>query len=237
MIVPLTIVADIFFTSLLFYVFYRFFKGTHSAAVAKGLLASLLVYFIAVRLNLSTLTWIFDRLITNFPILVAIIFHQELRRFFASIGTPKGKMEKREIFIKTLGETLVYMSKNRIGALIVVEDKSRLDEFIENGVILDAWFSQELVLTIFHTGTDLHDGAVIIRGEKIYAAQVFLPTDFSHSTHKGTRHEAGVQITRGHSCVSLIVSEESGDISVARSGELTGVSRRKVDEVLHEIFS
>lgn len=238
MIVMLTMAMDILSTAFLFYLFYRFFKGTHTAAVAKGLMALMVVYLVALRFNLSTLTWIFDRLIANFPILLAIIFQQELRRLFATIGAPRGKLQKGEDFLKKLAETLIFMSKNKVGALIVIEDLTRLDEIISNGVVLDADFSQELMLTIFHKGTDLHDGAVVIRGEKIYAAQVFLPVDYTNTvTRRGTRHEAGTVFTRDRGCTTLIVSEESGDFSYARNNVLVTVPRRKIEEVLNELLA
>ncbi|MGL5722528.1 MAG: diadenylate cyclase CdaA [Brevinema sp.] len=237
MIVLFTIIGDILFTSLLIYIFYRFFKGTHTAAVAKGLLALMAFYVVSLFLNFTTVTWIFDRLIANFPVIIAVLFQQELRRFFATIGKPKGRNKKDDDFIHKLAETLAYMSKNRIGALIIVEDRTRLDDIIANGIVLDAEFSPELLLTIFYKGTDLHDGAVVIRGEKIYAAQVFLPVDFSTSTKKGTRHEAGVSFTYGRSCTALIVSEETGEFSYAQNNDHIVVPRRKIEEVLYDIFS
>lgn len=235
--VLLTNLADIIFTGMVIYGLYEFFRGTHTATIVKGILLAVGIYILAGKFNFTTLTWIIEKIITNFPIFMVVIFQPELRRFFSNLGQTRKKIVLSQIFTGELSQILLILSKNHTGALIIIEGQVHLDEFIHNGIELDAKFSKELILTIFHSGTPLHDGAVIIRNERVLAAQVFLPTDYSHNTDRGTRHQAGTYITRDHDCIAFMVSEEDGGISYAQNDRLKKIPRKKIEEIIHEILS
>jgi len=232
----LSISSDIILTSIILYILYYFFRGTYSATIVKGLFISMCIYFLAETLKLTTLSWIFKRFLTDLPIIMAILFQQEFRRFLSNIGRTHNQTPLSRSFTKELSITLANLSTNTTGALIIIEGNMKLEEFISNGVELDAKFSESLVHTIFHQGTHLHDGAIIIRNERIIAAQVFLPTVFSKNS-TGTRHEAGITVTQERDCISLIVSEETSSISYAKNGVLTIIPYDSIEEVLIEILA
>ncbi|MGL4561131.1 MAG: diadenylate cyclase, partial [Brevinema sp.] len=140
-------------------------------------------------------------------------------------------------FVSLLSQSLLILSNQKTGALIVIEGTIKLNEFIKNGIVLDAKYSQELIETIFNKNTVLHDGAVIIRKEKIMAAHVFLPAIFSSEQINGTRHAAGLAISQERDCIALMVSEETGTISYAQDGIITSIPNNYIEEVLREILA
>lgn len=224
-------ILDILVTSVFIYFIYSFFKGTYTGTVIKGMLLGVVLYIILRISHLQTITWIFERFFSELPIIFAILFQQEIKRFLSNLGRQYNKTKTTQEFIAHLSKTLEALSETQTGALIILEGNMKLNEFAVNGVILNAEYSKELIETIFHKGTLLHDGAVIIRKERIIAAHVFLPAVFSDQAN-GTRHAAGVAVSQDHDCIAFIVSEETGSVSYAQSGILHCIDDTNIEEVL-----
>jgi diadenylate cyclase len=160
------------------------------------------------------------------PFALIVLFQSEIRRLLARLGgrrwiTLGGRLEKRE-FIEELVLTFTQLSQQKTGALVVIERDIGLRSFIESGVLLEAFLSRDLLLTIFYPGSALHDGAVVVQGERIAAAACFLPLTVRPAIARdlGTRHRAAIGVTEETDCLSLVVSEETGRISVAAFGEI-----------------
>ena len=228
-----SIIIDVLCTSILIYAAYYFFKGTHTATIVKGLAFAIAVYIISVVAKLNTITWIFLRFFNDLPIIIAIIFHQEIRQFFSNIGRNHQQTHNSQFFSHQLATALIELSNQNIGALILIERNMLLNDLISNAVILDARFSVELIHSIFYKGTPLHDGAVIIRDEHILASKVLLPAVFS-SASTGTRHGVAISISKERDCIAFIVSEETGIISYAKDGILTAIPNMILEDIIHE---
>ncbi len=228
-----SIIIDVLCTSILIYAAYYFFKGTHTATIVKGLAFAIAVYIISVVAKLNTITWIFLRFFNDLPIIIAIIFHQEIRQFFSNIGRNHQQTHNSQFFSHQLATALIELSNQHTGALILIERNMLLNDLISNAVILDARFSVELIHSIFYKGTPLHDGAVIIRDEHILASKVLLPAVFS-SASTGTRHGVAISISKERDCVAFIVSEETGIISYAKDGILTAIPNMILEDIIHE---
>ncbi len=231
-----SVFLDIFFTSIFVYAFYYSFRGTRSETIAKGIIFIIIAYVFARMLNLSTIVWFFTKFFNEFPIMVVVIFHQEIRQFFSSLGQNRRSAESSESFSHVLAMSLQELSEQQLGALIVIERNVKLNDLLRNGVILDARFTKELIMTIFYKSTVLHDGAVIIRNEHIFAAKVLFPVEF-HSSVTGARHGTAISVTTERDCIAFIVSEETGTISYAKGGVLTPIPTVVLEEVVHEVIS
>jgi diadenylate cyclase len=210
-----TSVIDILAVAVLIYELLLIVRGTRAAQILLGIGTLTLIYGLSVYARLEALRSLLSYLVPYFPIAVIILFQSEIRRTLARIG-------RKQIFgagfrrLESVDEILLAMStmaQDRIGALIVLERDIGLRTFIESGVRL---------VSIFLPGTPLHDGAVVIQKDRIAAAACFLPlsTNPSLSGKLGTRHRGGIGITEETDCLSLIVSEETGWMSVAIAGEL-----------------
>lgn len=233
-------IFDILSVAFLIYQLLQIVRGTRAAHVLTGIVAVVIVYQIAVRAHLEALRSLLASLAPYSAIAIIVLFQSEIRRTLARLGRKRlfGGYQRPESTDEIL-LALSSMSRDRIGALIVLERDIGLRTFIESGVPLDAQISRDLILSIFLPGTALHDGAVIIQKERIAAAACFLPLSVNPaiSTKLGTRHRAGIGITEETDCLSLIVSEETGAISVSSFGILeAGVTISRVDERLNQHF-
>ena len=228
-----SVIIDILCTSMLIYATYYFFKGTHTETIVKGLVFAIAVYLISIFAKLNTITWIFLKFFNELPIIIAIIFHQEIRQFFSNIGRNHQQTHNSQFFSHQLATALIELSNQNIGALILIERNMLLNDLISNAVILDARFSVELIHSIFYKGTPLHDGAVIIRDEHILASKVLLPAVFS-SASTGTRHGVAISISKERDCIAFVVSEETGIISYAKDGILTAIPNMILEDIIHE---
>lgn len=226
-------IIDITLTSILIYTIYYFFRGTYTAAIAKGIILVIVAYIISSITGLNTINWIFLRFLNDFPLIVVVIFHQEIRQFFSNIGRPHYKNLNSSKFTDNLINSLKTLSENNIGALIILEGTMKLNDIINSGIIIDSRFTPELIHSIFCHGSPLHDGAVVVRDEKIFATKVFIPTAF-HSTSIGTRHNAALSISKERDCTVYVVSEETGGISYARDGILTPIPNIIIEEIIYE---
>ncbi len=234
-------VLDILIVSILFYWIYLFLKETRAMRILYGLLFIVLLFAIGNLLNLILLNWILKSLMTMLVVAIPIVFQPELRTVLEKVGRSKflGEM----IFShgdssQMVGEVVaaaIRLAENKIGALIVIQRQTGLREYVDNGVKINASVSAPLLTSIFFPRSPLHDGAVIIIHNKIISARSTLPvSDARLSADLGMRHKAGVGITENSDALALIVSEESGYISLAVGGKL---ERRMAEDRLRNRLS
>lgn len=231
--------VDILVTAIIIYQFIMIVRGRRSAAMLAGLLILAFAYLAAVYAKLELLRTLLATLAPYTAFGFIVMFQSEIRRLLARIGQRRvigwsTRLHRRET-VEELLLAMQQLSQQRIGALIVVEREVGLRTFIESGVALDAAVSRDLLLAIFHPGSAMHDGAVIIQGDRVAAAACFLPLTMNPELMRnlGTRHRAAIGITEEADCVSLIVSEETGRISVAFRNEIEyNVTIDRVQECL-----
>lgn len=230
--------ADI---AIVYYLIYRFIlwiKATQAVRLLLGLFWVFGFYFVSLLLGFKVLNWILEILSTVVLLLFIIIFQPEIRRFLECLGS--GRMflplmtanHDSTVIIKQLLQGIDRLSKQKIGGLIVIENGSNLDEYIDSGVALDAAISSELIVSLFWPGNLTHDGAVIIRENKIAAAGCLLPlTNTMISDRRlGTRHRAALGLAEKSDSLVIVVSEETGIISFAENGALIRYLNREALE-------
>lgn len=232
-------VIDIVIVAFLIYQFAANVRGRRAAQIIVGVLTLLFIYIGANQFGLQLLSAILATLAPYTALALIILFQSEIRRVLARIGRNRifgfsDRLERREsaeeIFL-----ALQYLAQNQIGALIVVERDIGLKTFIETGVPLDAQLSRDILLSIFFRGAPLHDGAVIVQGDRISAAACLLPLTLNPALMDtlGTRHRAAIGITEETDCLSLVVSEETGKLSYAIHGEIH--SDVSIEEIEREL--
>ncbi|MFN3921244.1 MAG: diadenylate cyclase CdaA [Caldimicrobium sp.] len=221
----LTDILDILIVGFIIYRILLLIQGTRALQMAAGLIFLVFLYFFSEILQLLTLNWILHTFLSSFLLLIIIIFQDDIRRALAQIGTaPFTKLQAQYSFgIEEVVKAVSLMAEKRIGALIVFEREISLKDYLEGATTLQANISEELLLSIFHPKSPLHDGAVIISEGKILAAGVVLPLSTNPEIAKdlGTRHRAALGITEITDAVAVVVSEERGQISLAVSGKIT----------------
>ncbi|AMV59996.1 Diadenylate cyclase spyDAC [Pediococcus damnosus] len=203
-------------------------RGTKAVQLFRGIIVIILIKVISVLLGLSTVSWIMDQVINWGVIAMVVIFQPEIRRGLEHLGRGsmfvknKTKNEAETRMIMPLDKAIQYMSKRRIGALITIQMDTGLEEYIETGIALDADIMGELLINIFIPNTPLHDGAVIIKNNKVAVAAAYLPLSQSTMIPKelGTRHRAAVGISEVTDAVTVVVSEETGEVSITKDNEL-----------------
>ncbi len=223
-------IVDIAVVAYFLYTLYQILKNTRAATLAKGLLILLIIMMGSRWMNLHVITWLMEKSMTVILVALPVVFQPELRRALEQIGRGKwfhkGGSELDEAEFETMLSNVtnatVAMSRRKLGALMVFERNTGLEERIETGTAVDGLLSEALLLNIFEKDTPLHDGAVIIRGKRIVAASCLLPLTENRNLSQdlGTRHRAGIGVSEQSDAVVLIVSEETGTISIARNGEL-----------------
>ncbi len=236
-------IIDVIIVALAIYKIFTLIKQTRAEQLMKGVLAIFTFSIVSRLLNLYTVSWILEKAMTAGFILFIVVFQPELRRMLEYIGTSNLfrksfidiQYETANEIVEEVSSAMGSLSRQKIGALLVFENKTGLNEVIETGTRINSDISSELLINIFIPNTPLHDGAVIIRKDKIVAASCFLPMSDSQTVSKelGTRHRAALGMSERSDSLSIIVSEETGTISVADKGEL----KRYVDiETLKEIL-
>jgi diadenylate cyclase len=239
--VTFTSVLDILAVALLIYEMLLIVRGTRAAHVLGGIGVLALIYAASVYLGLEALRSLLAYLVPYFPIAVIILFQSEIRRTLARLGRKRffGIGYRRPESTDEILLAMSIMAQDKVGALIVLERDIGLRTFIESGLRLDAEISRDILLSIFRPGAALHDGAVIVRKDRVAAAACFLPlsTNPSLSGKLGTRHRASIGITEETDCLSLIVSEQTGWMSVAAFGELEqNLTLDQVDKRINKHF-
>jgi diadenylate cyclase len=239
---PLTITAaiDIVIVAILIYQFLLIIRGRRAVHVLLGVCVLGLIYAAAVWVKLELLHTILATLAPYTAIALIVMFQSELRRALARLGRRPflgvSQLERRELSQEVV-LAVGRLSQTKVGALIVIERKIGLRTFIESGVSLDAQVSRDLLCSIFHPGGTLHDGAVIIQGDRISAAACFLPltTNPLLVTELGTRHRAALGISEESDCIAIVASEETGKVSVATFGEIEiDVPLERLEHMLSE---
>ena len=231
--------------SILWFVFFRimiFFEGTRAGQVWKGILILVIAFFLAQKLGLNTLDWILTKLFAISVIAIIVIFQPELRFGLARLGQPHFfgailKAEEIDELIHQLTQAMMYLAQKKIGAIVALEREDRLGTYTDSGVAMDSKVTPELLETIFTPLSPLHDGGVVIQGNRIAAASCLFPLAqnpyLSHTL--GTRHRAASGLCEETDAIILIVSEETGSISVAVRGRLAqGLSREELIQNLKE---
>lgn len=223
-------IVDIAVVAYFLYTLYQILKNTRAATLVKGLLILLIIMMGSRWMNLHVITWLMEKSMTVILVALPVVFQPELRRALEQIGRGKwfhkGGSELDEAEFETMLSNVtnatIAMSRRKLGALMVFERNTGLEERIETGTAVDGLLSEALLLNIFEKDTPLHDGAVIIRGKRIVAASCLLPLTENRNLSQdlGTRHRAGIGVSEQSDAVVLIVSEETGTISIARNGEL-----------------
>lgn len=231
---------DIAVMSFIIYRILVFLKGTKTLKILISL--SLFIFFtsfITGFFELTTLNWLLNNFISSLFLILVIIFYPEIRRGFLVMGRgallKSTKSTKNIEFVEEIIKAAHAMSISKMGALIVFQREDDLKEYMEDATILNAKISKELLLSIFHPATPLHDGAVIIVDGQVRAAGCFLPLTTSANLSKslGTRHRAAIGITEETDCVCLVVSEETGNISIAVDGKIT---MKLEDDILERLL-
>ena len=229
-------VADVVIVAIMLYNFVLVLRGRRAMSVLSGMGVLLLIYAVAVWLRLDLLRSLLGGLAPYSIIAFIVMFQSELRGYLTRLGRIRwarggwislsGRLERREI-VDEITLAVEHMAEKHIGALIVMERDIGLRTFIESGVTLDANVSRDLLLAIFHPGAQLHDGAVILQGDRIAAAACFLPLHVNPAgahgmalRKMGTRHRAAIGVTEGTDALAVVVSEETGQVSIAWRGEL-----------------
>lgn len=228
--IKITDIIDIIIVAFLLYKMLAFMRETRAQQLFRGILLIVAIFILSQQLNLSLLNWLLTRLVTIGLLAVVIIFQPEIRRALEQIGRRgvlSGQfrdLSKEESYatVHKLVDAVDDFSSTRTGALMAIERETMLNDIIETGVIVDAEISVRLLGNLFYEGSPLHDGAVIIRGARVHAASCVLPLTSQASIGKnlGTRHRAGVGLSEVSDAFVIIVSEETGAISVAQNGEL-----------------
>jgi diadenylate cyclase len=236
----ITAAIDIVIVAILIYQFLMIIRGRRAVHVLLGLCVLGLIYAGAVWAKLELLHSILATLAPYTPIALIVMFQAELRRALARLGRKPflgiSQLERRELSQEVV-LAVGRLSQIKVGALIVIERKIGLRTFIESGVSLDGLVSRDLLCSIFHPGGTLHDGAVIIQGDRVSAAACFLPltTNPMLITELGTRHRAAIGISEESDCIAIVASEETGKVSVASFGEIElDVPLERVEHLISE---
>jgi len=237
-------VIDILLVTYLIYKLIMLIRGTRAVQLLKGIMVIVVTWLLSKYFQLTTLHWLMSQAFTFGVLALVIIFQPELRRALEQLG--RGRLfsrthsiqdeETTQRIVQEVCKSVTYMAKRRIGALIVIERETGLNDYVETGILINGRVSSELLINIFIPNTPLHDGAVIIRKDVILAAGCYLPLSENTSISKelGTRHRAAIGMSEVSDGLSIVVSEETGQVSFAANG---GVTRNLTEEQLAEILT
>jgi len=244
--IGITDILDIIIVAFIVYKVLGYIRETRAEQLAKGLLVLVVGTLLSDFFHLYTLHWILSNVMTVGMLALVVLFQPELRRALEKLGRSKfinisedvDKDDAKRI-VTEITKAVEAMSATRTGALMVIERETSLNDIVETGTIIDASTSAEMIGNVFYEGAPLHDGAVILRGGRLYAAGCVLPLTQNKKLGKelGTRHRAGIGVTETSDALVIIVSEETGVISIAQNGELTRfVDTKRVEKILLGIY-
>lgn len=229
---PIEILKNIVDVLLVWFVFYKLItiiKGTKAVQLLKGIFVILFARMLTEYLGLVTLKWMMDQVLMFGFLAIIILFQPEIRRALEQLG--RGRLfarsalqeeEERDRLIEAFNKSVSYMAKRRIGALISIEKETGLSEYIETGIQMNSHITSELLINIFIPNTPLHDGAVIIQKNHIAAAGCYLPLSENPFISKelGTRHRAAIGLSEVTDAITIVVSEETGAVSLTANGDI-----------------
>lgn len=223
-------VVDILVVAFIIYHIILLIRGTRAMQMLAGIAVLIVVYFGARELEFMTLYWLLGTFLSSIFLIIIIVFQRDIRRALTQVGQSpfaKGHASIVRIMDEIVNATL-YMANKKIGCLIVIERETGLKEYLDSGHRLDANLSKELLVSLFHTNSPLHDGGVVINKDRIHSASCVLPLTRNPYISKqlGTRHRAAIGISEETDAVVIVVSEENQAISIAQKGALT----RNLDE-------
>ena len=231
---------DVVVVAFIFYQLLLLIRGTRAVQMIFGLLFVAAIYYVARVGNLVTLQTFVGSFLIFLPFALIVLFQHEIRRALASFGRNPlwglGSRHKAESTFNDIVLAAATLARRRVGALIVVERLEGLRNYIENGIAMDALVSFDLLINLFTPGAPLHDGAVILQGDRLAAASCFLPLSANPELSKdlGTRHRAALGITEETDAVAVVVSEETGTISLAFGGQLErGLDEKTLRNLLY----
>jgi diadenylate cyclase len=234
-------VLDVLIVAFIVYSLLQLIRGTRAVQMLLGIIFVGMLYYAARLAGLATLQTILQSLLIVLPFAIIVLFQAEMRRALTNFGRNPlwglGRQPKVVVGFPDIVLAATTLSTRRIGALIVIERLQGLRTYIENGISLDAVLSYDLLINIFIPDTPLHDGAVIVQDDRIAAAASFLPlsTNPELARQLGTRHRAGLGITEETDAVAVIVSEETGEISVAFDGQMvSGLDSKSLSNLLYK---
>ncbi len=231
--------VDIFGVTLFFFFLIRLVRNSRAEQLFKGIIYLLVLYIIALAMNLTAVLFFFDILFNNALVIIIVVFQPEIRRALEQVGHSRNGLfrafsglraednaeyiEQNKKAFRATAQAMKSLQEQRMGALVVFERSTRLGEIVRSGTVIEAEPSAALISSVFFNKAPLHDGAMIIRDGKVYAAACILPLTDNHliSRELGTRHRAGVGMSENSDAVVVILSEETGTISIAEGGELT----------------
>lgn len=220
--------VDILIVSYLIYRLLLMLKGTKAAQVLEGIFIIFAAYILSNVFSLTTLHWILNNFIGSIVLIIIIVFQQDIKRALAYMGRgyfgrTNSQVDEMKAGIEEVTEAVIHLTKTKTGALIVYERNIGIKEIIDTGRVLDAVVTKELLLSIFNTHTPLHDGAVVIKGKRIVAAGCMLPLSQDSQYHPtyGTRHKAAFGLSAETDAVIIIVSEETGKVSIVADKDIT----------------
>ena len=241
-------IIDIFLVAMLFYGLYRLLKGTSAMSIFIGIVAIFLIWQLVKALQMEMLTAILGAFVSVGFIALIIIFQPEIRRFLFTIGDQarEGKLAQRFNFLRVrsnvdlnteaIAKACLNMSEIKQGALILLTRKNNLDDIVTTGVVVNADISNPLIENIFFKNSPLHDGAMIIRHNRITAARCILPVTQKTNIpgHYGLRHRAAIGVTEDNDCIAIVVSEETGNISMVTNGEIKTIKPPELKVAIEE---
>lgn len=235
--------VEIIVLSAMFYYLIQFFRGTRGAAVLSGLLVLLVLLFLLTQaFNLNALSWVLQRFSVYLAVALLIIFQPEIRRALAELGKQSvftTSTAQREV-VDDIVRAVSNLAEQKIGALIAIEREIGTRHVQESGTRIDSHVSPELLTSIFFPHTPLHDGGVVVKGDRIEAAGCVFPLSqrLELSRSLGTRHRAAIGLTEETDAVVIVVSEETGAISVAYNGRLSrGIDQERLQRIIGSILS
>ena len=239
---------DILIVAIIIYELLLLTRHTRGSALLKGLFLLLVIALLSNLLGLVSLNWLLSAILQNGAIVLVILFQPEFRKALERMGRSRVFMkgakrsgnDERDLIISEIIQTIMDLSKRRVGALIVFEQQTGLQDVVETGTRLNAEISAPLLENIFEPNTPLHDGAVVIRDAEVMAAACILPLAEASGVSRelGTRHRAAVGISENTDARVLVVSAETGIVSMARDGHLTRpLTVNNLEEVLGEIYA
>jgi diadenylate cyclase len=236
-------IVDIIIVSYVVYKLILLVRGTRAVQLLKGIFVVVVTWALSIWFNLNTLKWMMNQMFTFGVLAIIIIFQPELRRALEQLGRgtlfTRASAEEDQDFSKRIGEVIKsinHLSRRKIGALIVFERETGLNDYIESGIQIGSQISSELIINIFTPNTPLHDGAVIIRKNQLMAAGCYLPLSENPFISKelGTRHRAAIGMSEVSDAISVVVSEETGQVSLAINGQV--VRDIKEESLISKLF-